>query len=325
MADQHTAWRYRLGTEVAEAYAADAAVAATAIGGSVARGWSDPFSDVEVFVFWRKSPDEAQRNAAVKRSGGNVDVDWTVPNAQEQWRGALEATGGYVGELWPYQDHEWSEHFYVDGVNVGVSGFHLETVERWICRLIDDCRPNDDAQILAAAITHGREITGTDHVKSWRGRLAKFPVDLVRAIVSPELWIDQSWWNVRMLAARNDRPAADLLFVRMVQRIIRCLLAVNRRYLPDPKPKWTRQLLLELERTPEDIADRIEAVWSAPTDQAAVHLQSLFDDTLDLLEANVAGLDVASARRWFRHRRAVWDGPPRRLLDAGPEAQPSNR
>lgn len=82
----------------------------------------------------------------------------------------------------------------------------------------------------------------------------------------------------------------------MTQRIIRCLLAVNRRYLPDPRPKWTRSLLDRLEHIPADAADRIEAVWSLPAQEAARQLQDLFDETLDLVATHVRDLEVTNTR-----------------------------
>ncbi len=98
-------------------------------------------------------------------------------------------------------------------------------------------------------------------------------------------------------AGCSKRPASfDLLFVRMTQRIIRCLLAVNRRYLPDPRPKWTRSLLDRLEHIPADAADRIEAVWSLPAQEAARQLQDLFDETLDLVATHVRDLEVTNTR-----------------------------
>ncbi|MGA7270710.1 MAG: hypothetical protein WB239_06535 [Acidimicrobiia bacterium] len=48
----HLAWRREIGKRVSLSYAASPKVTATALGGSVARGWADEFSDVEVFVFW---------------------------------------------------------------------------------------------------------------------------------------------------------------------------------------------------------------------------------------------------------------------------------
>lgn len=80
----HLNWRRRVGEGVAMAYDESSKVAATALGGSVARGWADEFSDVEVFVFWNEAPTSAERTSAVHRSGGSVDVSWLDTEAEER-------------------------------------------------------------------------------------------------------------------------------------------------------------------------------------------------------------------------------------------------
>lgn len=38
------------------------------------------------------------------------------------------APGG-VGQLWPLEDDEWSEHYFADGANIGVSGSSVSTTD----------------------------------------------------------------------------------------------------------------------------------------------------------------------------------------------------
>ena len=310
MHEDHVSWRRRLGESVAAAYAADDAVAATAIAGSVARSWADRYSDIEVLVFWQRPPEHRQRVDAVVRSGGTIDVDWSHEEAAAQWRCAVIDGNGHIGELWPYEDDEWAEHFYVSGVHVGVSGFALATADAWIRALVDEAQPTDDAQMLAASLVNANDVTGAHQLEVWRRRLREFPDQLRNALVAQALEVDETWWNVDLLASRDDRPAFDLLLVSMAQRIIRCLLAVNRRYLPDPKPKWTRRLLGSLADAPPRICDRLDNVWGLPAQEAARLIADLFDETLDLVDATMPEFDVTGTRRFYANRRAVWDVPP---------------
>src|SRR5947209_2177409 len=65
-------WRLALAQHVAGAYAANPNVAAVIIGGSVARGHSDRYSDIEVGVFWRQPPTDEERRSAAEATGGEV-------------------------------------------------------------------------------------------------------------------------------------------------------------------------------------------------------------------------------------------------------------
>lgn len=74
-----TQWRLDLARRTGAAYAADPAVAAVYVAGSVARGWADQYSDVELDVYWHEPPGDAQRVQAVERAGAAIDVDWAHP------------------------------------------------------------------------------------------------------------------------------------------------------------------------------------------------------------------------------------------------------
>ncbi len=63
-------WRLGRAREIAPVYLADPRVRAVMVGGSVARGWADRYSDVEVGVFWEAFPSPEQFRAAMERARG---------------------------------------------------------------------------------------------------------------------------------------------------------------------------------------------------------------------------------------------------------------
>jgi hypothetical protein len=287
------------------AYAEDPLVVAAAIVGSVARGWADEYSDVEVIVAWDEAPSNEQRLAAVERSGGRIDVDWTSDDA-EAWRQALADHDGRIGLMWPLEGGEYAEHFVVDGVDVGVSGFTVDAVRGFVAQLVDEHQPNDDAEMLASSLLDASDVAGKALLEEWRVLAASYPRQLSAAVMRRELEIDEAWWSIDALAARDERPALDRILGRMQERILRVLLALNRQYLLDPKPKWLLPTLARLEVKPSGI----ETVWrslphSAGTDQVAM-MQDLFEATLDLVAAHRVGVDINVVRRWYRHRRPAW-------------------
>jgi predicted nucleotidyltransferase len=152
----HTLWRRTLGERVAAAYAADPNCAAVAIAGSVARGWADRHSDVEVDVYWREPPADADRIAAIERAGSRVDITWSCPPDHAKFAALYAATGGSLSQLWPYEQGEWSEHFYVppsnQGVNVGVSAFLVSTIDGYLDDVLDRTLVDDERQMRLAAM-----------------------------------------------------------------------------------------------------------------------------------------------------------------------------
>jgi hypothetical protein len=304
----HLTWRRRVGERVAMAYAESSKVAATALGGSVARGWADEFSDVEIFVFWSEAPTSAERVSAVERSRGSIDVSWFDAGAEERWLTAMRANHGQVGQLWPYEDMEWSEHYFVDNLNIGVSGFLVSTVDNWVEDLTRGI-PNDDAEMVAATIVAQSPVTGEELLEAWASALTPYPQALALAVIERWLRPDEQWWSIGQLAAREDRPAFDAVLVGMQKRLIRLLLAANGTYLLDPKPKWTRKIATAFEHQPDDFVNRLERVQTSAPIAAARLLQQLIDETMETLTQLFPAIDIEQARWLFRLRRGAFSDP----------------
>src|SRR6266699_4371793 len=65
-----SAWRYALAQKLAPYYCTNPKVAAMAVEGSVARGYADGSSDIDLVVFWTKPPTEKQRRDIIKQARG---------------------------------------------------------------------------------------------------------------------------------------------------------------------------------------------------------------------------------------------------------------
>ena len=63
-------WRQQLATEVASIYARDARVVAVAIGGSVARGSADRYSDADIYCYCSDLPSERNFSEWARQAGG---------------------------------------------------------------------------------------------------------------------------------------------------------------------------------------------------------------------------------------------------------------
>lgn len=268
----------------------------------MARGWADEFSDVEVFVFWREAPSVAERISAVRGSGGSIDILWEDAESQGNWQAAMRATQGKVGQLWPYTDEEWSEHYYLEDLSIGVSGFSAATVEAWVGDLNQGVA-SDISEMVASTLLARAPITGEEVVADWVSRLEPYPQALALTVIERWLQPDEQWWSVDVLAARNDRPAFDAVLVGMQRRLIRLLLAANGKYLVDPRPKWAQRLIEACEYQPRDCATRLQQVQTAPPGEAASLLQELFGETLEMLSHRFPTIDVQPARELIRLRR----------------------
>lgn len=303
-------WRAALGQSVAAAYAQDANVAATALGGSVARGWADRHSDIELLVFWQEPPFDTDRHNAVTRAGGAIDIWWQTPPAQPAYQQLFHTTDGRLGQLWPYEDEEWSEHFYVRGVEIGVSGFLCSTVDQYLVDVVEQCDTTERKHILLAAITSGVPLTGAAQFERWQTKAREYPDELAAIIVAEQLDDDDDWWGCQKLAEREQRYMLYPLFDQMAVRIIRMLLALNHVYLPEPGLKWRERFLPTLPISPVNLSARLERLYQVEPVAAVEELQQIFDETLDLVRRRLPAVETSFPRRWYQHRRVQWDDAP---------------
>jgi predicted nucleotidyltransferase len=307
--NEATQWRLDLARRVGAAYAADRAVAAVYVAGSVARGWADRYSDVELDVYWHEPPSDAQRLRAIERAGALIDVNWAQTPSAREYRAILQQLHGHVSQLWPHEGSEWSEHFYVQGVNLGVSAFLVATLNGWIEDVVDRLDTDDEKHMRIAAVQHAVPLHGEEQIARWQAAI-RFPDRLGRALVAEQLAIDEAWWQCDMLAGRQALiPLADLLSA-MARRVLRILLAVNRLFLPDPRFKWADRLMGQMAVAPTDLSHRLRWVFRAEPAAAVAELQRLMQEVLDLVDVHMPGLDTAAARILLDFRRVEWEQPP---------------
>src|SRR5262249_35731496 len=99
--------RRAIARRAAQPYASNPAVAAVLLAGSVARGLAAAFSDIEVDVYWRRPPTDAERIAAVEGAG------WDRVYAEAD-------------------EHEWADGLRIDGVKLDISGFLTSTIDDYL-------------------------------------------------------------------------------------------------------------------------------------------------------------------------------------------------
>ena len=105
-------WRLALARRIASAYAADSNARVVMIAGSTGRGTADPWSDIEVDVYYQEPPTEAARRAAA------------------------EASGGALVELGEDED-EWEERLDLGGFHAHSSTFLVSTMERYLDEVLE--------------------------------------------------------------------------------------------------------------------------------------------------------------------------------------------
>lgn len=277
-------WRLEQVREVAPIYLADPRVRAVMVGGSVARGWADRYSDVEVGVFWEEFP------------------------APETFRAAMERARGSDWELDPYSEAEdvWYEEYAVAGLKIDLRHMTVARMGAVLDAVVTGGDASGERQQILSAMQYGAPLSGADLFATWRETAARYPDTLARAMVNKHLALNP-WYFVTMLAERGDLHLVYGAFHQATEAVFSALMGLNRLY--HPGSKWLEQTLATLALTPPDLASRLRGVFRAEPLVGAEEMARIIEETFDLVEAALPDEEVAAARRWFRARRPAMDGP----------------
>ncbi|HLT61311.1 MAG TPA: hypothetical protein VK020_08975 [Microlunatus sp.] len=268
--------------QLANQYVATGAVAAVVLAGSLGRGRDDVFSDVELDVYWARPPTDDQR------------------------REPAAALGGEITRLWPYDadDAEWSEEVRVLGVDVTVSGFHADEIDRWIASPADPSGPNLLRQLRISAILEGTVLYGEPVVAAWR-RAAAYPRSL--AVATASCYLDPGrlgrWRLWPALVRRDDLVMLHRAVSDLAEVLLGVLCALNRVHVEHPSFKWAGHLTDRFDRAPADFGARLFAGLSTDPRGAAPDLHALLAETVELVAADLPEVDVARIEDLLRHRR----------------------
>ena len=303
--NEATELRYTLAAQVAAHYADSPKVAAVALAGSVARGWADQNSDIELDVYWAEPPTDADRLGLIASAGGQIDIFWAEPPPDNEVQRIFDRTGGKISQLWPWEPDEWSEHYYVRGISIGISGLVLSTVEQYIQNVLVDFTTEDEPHIRLAALQAAVPFSGTNLLQHWKTRVAEYPHGLAVALINAQLLFDEVWWNVDMWVERKAHlPLIDALY-KMQIKIMRVLIALNHIYLIDPRFKWADRIIDQMTISPDNLGPRLKEIFTLEPSEAVAATWDLFMETLGLVEEQVPEIDVAFVRRYYNHRRST--------------------
>ncbi len=298
--NEASVWRQEIAREVAPFYAANPNVAAILIGGSVARGHADEYSDIELGVFWHTAPTDIERQRASEQ----------IQNAQIH---------GDLVRLYPYDAAEavWWDDYMIgrvtpdqpkSGVLVEVVHYTVAFINHTLDSVLYQHNADETKHNLLAGILDGIPLSGIDFIVRWKARAADYPDALALAVVQRYATIDH-FWRWQMFLHRNE----NLLllyqsFTQVEQKLLHVLLGINHVYYFGFK--WLDVVVDRLSIAPPDLAQRLKQVYQAPPAEGARQLAVLVEETYDLIEQHLPTVDVDWLRRVFRYQRPVWKERP---------------
>jgi len=248
--------------------------------GSVARGYSDAYSDLELLLVWKELPNPAQQSVLLQ---------------------ALHAEHRY-----PAFDPGYQSAFRIQGIPVDLWHTTIAQEEAVIHAVLHDLSldlvANNRLDTLCSCIP----LYGAAQVAEWKTRIQAYPREL--ALRFTQAYVRHFHLRQLNLAAHRDNPTTFYHTLSDIHcSLFLVLLALNTSYFPTFK--WMYPALRRMPSTPLQIAERLQSMFYEPPLQAAAQLRAILSETLDMVERAYPQLDTSYPRYGLDQEPQIFTAP----------------
>ncbi|SDG79800.1 hypothetical protein SAMN04487975_101516 [Planococcus glaciei] len=265
--NQHGKWRLELAQNLSKQLSDFSGVHAVAAGGSVARGYADAYSDLELLVYWNHQPDAETRLAV-----------FNCLNAERRY---------------PKMDVGYDSAYLIDGFPVDVWHRTMEQEEAAADKVLNGFSTDLDAGNVLDTIRFAIPLYGVDYLEQIKECVEQYPDGL--AVEFLKRFLPHFHLRQLLYAARRDNPTAFYSILNSIlDGLFVVLLAMNRSYFPTYK--WFYKRLAELPVVPEQIDFRLRQLYVEPPLSAVKQLKAILEETVALAERLYPQVDTAFVR-----------------------------
>ena len=258
-----------------------------AVTGSVAKGFADSRSDIEISC-WTPAPIPEAELRDWLASIGASDIQ-RVPHSSEGWPSFFQFS--------------WQGTWFDTG---WMSAADEEDELRRMTMPGEDPVPS---LVSAEAVVNAIVLRTAGALGRWRGLLSEYPESIARNRIEylARFWRLPNWVESRWtLASRGQRLALASYLQMDLVAVHKIVFAVNREWEPDWK--WLHETTAALRLKPDRLAERIDAAVAAGGTTGAVRIcYELVRDTLAIVPSSI---DVGQARHTIQASLAAHPPSP---------------
>ncbi|WP_066507584.1 DUF4037 domain-containing protein [Abyssisolibacter fermentans] len=280
----HCKWRLELAKQICEKIRDIKGVKAIIVGGSVARGYADEYSDLEIPIFWDKQPDENTRKLIVKKLNAEY--------------------------FYPYNYEAREDNVIVNGFRIDLWHITLDEEEEVIKSVTKDFEIDFGSSNAMDTIRTSIPLFGEEIIYSWKDKAKEYPKEIAIKNIKESLKsIDST--HVELYLQRQNSTLINEHIAHLQKNIFLILLALNNEYFPTFK--WMYKSLETFKIKPENIEQRFRDIFTYPPRKAFENTLIIMLETLHIINevyseinTNIVLSKLKSARIAHNHPVNIW-------------------
>jgi len=268
-----------------QAYLSLPTLRAAMVTGSVALGVSDHYSDIDMMIYYDALPDDEALLSARLRNGG-TELLWRVDSRAE-------------GEL--------MESYRVHGVECQIAHATITAWERDMAMVLEQHNVKTPLHKALSGTLEGVPLYGAELINTWKARIADYPPALAQAMVEQHLQFFPLWSIQPQLAVRDATVWHYQILTEAAYNLLAILAGLNHQYFTTFQFKRMRHFLAQLTILPIGFAARLDRLFTAEFPMAALELEALIDETIELVAQQMPQVDVSGVRKKIGQRKSAWN------------------
>jgi hypothetical protein len=274
--NEQSAWRVEFARRYIQPYRENAGARMAVLGGSVAQGVADRWSDCDTLVYWDA-----------------IDSEWLEYS---------RSGGERFTWLESYPGNAWLEQVRFGRLKADIAHVRLG----WLHELIDGVLAGTDTDTTSLDVLRGVQesivLFGEEEYEPIRARVQDYPHELRLAMVRNHLKLSPSWIYDGMGRDRGDLVVFYEYVLATMRSLVGILAGLNRVYVAPDKLKRVGAVVGRMELAPPDAAARLDALLDLPRERVKPELDDLVARTLELVEEHLPEVDTSRAR-------SIWSLP----------------
>ncbi len=266
--------------EISEIYRQNSKIESIILAGSVARKLEDEHSDIELHILWSAPPEDEDR------------------------KGPINYIGGTILSYHPYEEEEWSETYLTkEGIKLEISNFLTVTVENVISEVVEHYDINYEKQCIVSSVHDGVSLYGEKKVNELKDRVAVYPEELAKRMISENLWLSNRWHNREALLKRKDWLMLYDVICEVQRNIFGTLFGLNKMYVHHPAFKWMPHNVERMSIKPENLYERMANTLIEKPEYSVQELEMLIKEALHLVEHHAPELNIAEQQKHIQYAK----------------------